>query len=299
MRQIQTVSLFFFLLFFVGCALIRPASELPPEDAFALESFRMGDYTSALQAYEELIEKKRNNQEEVPGAYFNHAGLSAFALGVTGRALDHLERAIHTDAANDSTYAALAVSYRAIDNLSREITHLENYLALFPEGGRADEFRIRYFETLVESMNWRQAYALWPQIAEEASHDIHFIEKYYQVNVTLGFEDVADGLAERLLTLDPDHFLAMDRLARKYFHRAENRYTKEMAAYDQNRTRRQYSQLLEAFEVLNEDFRKSLSYFLRLYAHHPTHEYASYLHNIYSRFQDDERARHYRRLMEQ
>ena len=300
-QQFSLTFLLLSLLFtgLISCNVLKPiVVEIDPEQA-AVEAYQAGDYETALSEYEALIAGQRSRQEEVKGSYFRYAGLSAFVLGQTSVALDYLERARHTDAVDDTVYAALARLYRQIDNLSREITHLENYLSDYPEGPEADEFRVRYFETLVESRNWEDAYALWPQIdAEDKDHE-GMVQMFYQVNKALGHEEKADSLAEQLLEFNPNHFEALDRLAKKYYNLAEARYRQEMDAYNRNRTNRQYALLLEAFEVLNRDYRRSLAYFLRLYESNPGKEYASYLHNIYVRFQDDERARYYRQQLGQ
>jgi tetratricopeptide (TPR) repeat protein len=298
-QQFRIKFLFISLLFlgFISCNVLRPVVvEVDPEQA-ASEAYMAGDFETALAEYEALIAAQRERQEEVNGHYFKCAGLAAFELDETTRALDHLERAQHTDAVDDLTYAALAKAYRRIDNLSREITHLENYLNNYPDGTEAPAFRLRYFETLVESRQWDEAYALWPQLDEPSRESETLINQFYQVNLALGHEEAADALAEQLIALNPDNYDALDRLARRYYDRADARHQKEMAAYDRNRTQRQYAQLLEAFDVLNQDFRKSLTYFLKLYDINPTREYASYLRNIYTRFQDDERARYYRQQM--
>ncbi len=297
MRLVFVHIFFLGLLFFGSCSVIRPVAVEVDEEEAAREAYVAADFEQALTEYEALIAAQRDRQEEVSGQYFKCAGLAAFELGETTRALDHLERARHTDAVDESTYAALAITYRNIDNLSREITHLENYLNHYPEGMEAPAFRLRYFETLVESRNWDKAYALWPQLDESSRESESMIHQFYQINVALGHDEAADALAEKLIALNPDNYDALDRLARRYYDRADARYQKEMAAYDRNRTQRQYAQLLEAFEVLNQDFRKSLAYFLKLYDMDPTREYASYLRNIYARFQDEERERYYRQQM--
>ena len=280
-------------LYFSSCSQIRPVAAEVDEERVAREAYSKGDYALALEEYERLIEDSRNSEQEVDGELFNCAGLAAFALGMTSRALDHLERARHTDAANEQTYAALALAYREIDNLSREITHLENYLTNYPEGELADALRVRYFETLVESKSWQQAYALWPELGEKSQNDYEMLNHYFEVNLALGHEDKADELAEALLEFDENNVVALDRLAKKYFYRAETLYQQEMEAYNKNRTHKQYAQLLDAFEKLGEDFRTSLRYFLRLYGLNPTREYASFLRNIYARFENDGRVRYY------
>lgn len=300
-QSYQIKFLFIWLLFFglISCNVLKPvAVEVDPEQA-AVEAYQSGDYETARSEYESLIAAQRSSQEEVKGVYFKYAGLSAYALGQTSVALDHLERARHTDAVDDQVYAALAKIYRQVDNLSREITHLDNYLSHYPDGAEADAFRARYFETLAEGRLWDEAYALWPDISEDKRDSEAMVQMFYQVNVALGHEERADSLAGQLLGFNPDNSEALDRLAKKFYDLAETRYQQEMDAYNRNRTNRQYALLLEAFEVLNKDYRRSLNYFLRLYNANPTREYASYLHNIYVRFQDDERARYYRQQLGQ
>lgn len=297
MRLFFAHIFFLGLLFFGSCSLIRPVAITVDEEDAAREAFVAADFETALIEYEALIAAQRERQEEVSGQYFKCAGLAAFELGEISRALDHLERARHTDAVDEATYATLSKAYRKIDNLSREITHLENYLNNYPDGMEAPAFRLRYFETLVESRNWDEAYALWPQLDESSRESEIMINQFFQINLALGYDEAADALAEKMIVLNPDNYDALDRLAKKYFNRADARYQKEMAAYDKNRTQRQYAQLLEAFDVLNQDFRKSLAYFLKLYDMKPSREYASYLRNIYTRFQNDERARYYRQQM--
>lgn len=299
MRRHLLHFLFLGYLFFSGCSILKPVTVEVDEEKGAREAYLSGNFEEALLQYELLIETRQGRQQEVEGRYYNFAGLSAFSVGQTTRALDHLERARHTDAVNDETYAALALAYREIDNLSREITHLENYLVNYPQGAYAPAFRIRYFETLVESQNWQQAFERWPELDEEARSQEALLNQYYLVNKSLGNEDEADRIAAGLIALNPDNYDALDRLAKKYFHRADERYQQEMAAYDRNRTQRQYAQLLEAYEVLNEDFRTALKYFIRLYDMNPTKEYASYLLNIYTRFQDDERVRYFRQKLQE
>lgn len=286
-------------LYFSSCSQMRPVSVEVDEEKAAREAYSMGDYELALEEYERLIEDQRDREEAVDGRFFNCAGLAAFSMGMTSRALDHLERARHTDAADAQTFAALAMAYRDIDNLSREITHLENYLTNYPEGELTEEFRIRYFETLVESKNYQQAYDLWPELDEGVKDDDDLMHQYFEVNLALEHEDQADELAETILEFDGNNMVALDRLAKKYFYRAETLYQQEMEAYNKNRTHKQYAQLLEAFEQLGEDFRTSLKYFLRLYELNPTREYASFLRNIYARFENDERVKYYEKQLEE
>ncbi len=295
----HTKYFFIFLIaaILAGCTTMR---SLPSEADAALaaeEAFLARDYEMALAKYETLIEDKRSRDEEVDGVYFRGAGLSAHALGKTGKVLDYLEPIRHDRGAGAEVFAALAKAYREIDNLSREITSLEVYIEDYPEGTEYDVLRLRYFETLVKSMNWEGALQLWPQIEAEASGNESLLNKYFTVNQALGNEETANEIAADLLRLNPDNTDALNRLGRMYFDRAVDIHERETRAYEQNRTHQQYNQLLQAYEVMNRAFRTALGHFLRLYELEPSRETASFLRNIYTRFNDEERARYYERQM--
>lgn len=69
-------------------------------------------------------------------------------------------------------------------------------------------------------------------------------------------------------------------MAHKYYWKAENRYQAEMKAYNENKTRKQYAELLKAFKIVTNDFKQSLEYYTKLYNLYPKPEYAKYLGNI-------------------
>ena len=71
-----------------------------------------------------------------------------------------------------------------------------------------------------------------------------------------------------------------------------------MKAYRENRTRKQYAILLEAFKQVSTDFRTSRDYFLRLYKINPDPAYAEYLGNIFTRLEDKEKAAYYKKRAE-
>lgn len=257
-----------------------------------------GDHETALAGYEALVADRRSRDEEVDAAFYRGAGLSAHAMGQTGKVLEYLEPIRHDRTAGAEVFAALAMAYREVDNLSREITSLEVYLENYPEGPEYNTFRLRYFETMVESMNWDQALKLWPQIEEEARGDESLLNKYLAVHEALGNEETANEIAAELLRLNPDNADALNRMGRLHFERAVEIHERETRVYERNRTHRQYNQLLQAYEVMNRDLRTALGYFLRLHELQPTRETASYLRNIYTRFNDEERARYYERQMQ-
>ena len=116
---------------------------------------------------------------------------------------------------------------------------------------------------------------------------------YLTVNKNLENEAIADQLANQILKMDKNNTIALEYYAEKYFWKAENLYTTEMNAYKKNRTTKQYNKLLKALDEVWPNFQKSRDYFLRLYKIDPKPEYAKYLGNIYTRYDDKEKAAYY------
>jgi len=290
MRNIHIISALF-LLFFSACALLRPYDDLASDAEAALEA---GDKAQALTHYDALIAAYHEDDERAPGAVYQQAGLLAYAMDDTSKSIDYLEQARHTSAANAETYETLAKAYREIDNLSREITMLEHYVENYPGTDAYQAMQYRLFETLEESRNYEQALALWDELEGEPQEDEGMMTVYLQVLQSLDREKEAVETAEDLLELNEDNLEALDFLAKRHFNQAVALYNREMQAYEDNRTHRQYAQLLDALEVVNTDLRIALNYFKQLYEQDPRSEYASYIANIYERFQDEEKARYYR-----
>jgi len=288
----RIVFVLFVMVFIAGgCAALH---QLDEKAEAADEIYETGDPAEALAAYEEVIAAYEEQEESVPPRIYRRAGLLAYELGDTGKTLDYLGEIRRTPHADAATHAALARSYREIDNLSLEITSLENYVDNYPDGEEIDEMRAMFFETLVESNNHEQAYELWPELEQSYRQEEEMVSAYMQVKQELGYEESVTELAEKILEVHPYNATALEWLARKHFREADERYNREMAAYDENRTHRQYAQLLEALEIVNTDLHIALDYFKRLFEKEPLPSYASYIASIYERLQNEEKAEYYR-----
>ena len=101
------------------------------------------------------------------------------------------------------------------------------------------------------------------------------------------------NLAKKINKIEPNNIDALEVLATEYYRIAEDSYQTEMKAYEQNRTNRQYRQLLAALEVINANFRTSRDYFEKLYKLDPNPRYATFLGNIYTRFDNKKQADYY------
>ncbi len=106
-------------------------------------------------------------------------------------------------------------------------------------------------------------------------------------------------MSRELLDLNPRHPAALEWNAKKYFWQGENRYKREMEAYENNKTTRQYRILLKELKKSTRDYKKALGFFEKLWAVKPSERerYASYLATIYARFGDKEKADHYKKFL--
>lgn len=285
------VSLTFaLLLLFSGCALLSPGE---PAYQQAYSSYIADDHAAALALFEKHIHKQSERGEIVADSIFLFAGMAAWQLGKNPQALDYLNRIRHSAAADGPVHLALAKLNREVDNLSREITALEQFIQITPEEEISGDIRARMFEVYAESRNYDQALQAWALAEPYAKDDEEMLGLYFQVLDQTDNQHKQYETANALLALNPQNTDALYFLGKHYFWLAENRYQKEMEAYEGNRTHRQYSQLLRALDVLNEDFRTSLQYFERLWDIDERSAYAQYLGNIHLRFDNRDKARYY------
>jgi len=273
-----------------SCTVSKQMSQLKTDATLAFEK---SDYSAALNAYDSLISLGTSRGKEADGAIYRNAGLAAWEVGQTQKTLDYLERAKELEAANGATYFTLAKAYLKIDNLSREIINLNIYLDSYPSGDEIDGVRCQLFLAYVKSENWDLAVDLWDNLHSDCKDSHNVLIAYLKMVKRSGDTEKVVATAERILKHEPGNTEAMESLAIELFNSAEAAYQSEMKAYQKNRTNKQYRQLLNALEIINADFQRSHDYFERLYKSNPDPRYAQYLGNIYTRFDNKQRADYY------
>lgn len=259
------------------------------------QSFENADFAAALAGYESIIENYKAEGRTAECPVYGKAGLAAMEMGNINQGLDYLLMDTYTPYATAETYYAMAEGYRNINNLSKEIMALEDYLEKFPEGDNITQVKEKLFNTYVESENWEKATGIWQEIPEENKSGEEMLTKWFEVNLELENMQVSDKLAGELLQINPNHTEAMEFKARKAYDNAEEHYQREMKAYEQNRTNRQYKRLLEELDKITAEFKVALNYYEKLWDLDPKPKYARYMSNIYVRFNDEEKADYYRK----
>lgn len=258
-------------------------------------AYTSGDYARALSTYEELINNWNDQHPQKENPYYDKAGHAAFLMQNYDRAIFHFAQSMHNKTASVETYTCLISYYREIKNFSKEMTTIEALMEAYPYSDEAKAEHSRLFEMLAETDRWEEAAEEWSKIIGEKN--IHQQELFFEVNRQLGNTAVCDSLSSVLLSKDNSNAVGLEWEAVKYYNRAEDRYSKEMEAYEQNKTNRQYLKLLEALDVVNADFRKARDNFEKLFNTTNDKRYANYLYNIYTRFQDEKKAAYYRERM--
>jgi tetratricopeptide (TPR) repeat protein len=272
-----------------GCTTTLSLADLQNKAEVA---YHEGDYATALQHYKKLIEKWNSNHTFEENPYYDKAGHAAFALKQYNMANDYFAHSMHYGTAGVQTYLTLIDYNREINNFSREMTTLKGLIEKFPDVAPETGAHERLFEMYVETGRWQEAAAETKHIGRES--DAGLLEQMLMVYNRIGNNEEEANIARQLLEMDSNNIAALEWQAKKYFEAAEARYNAETEAYEHNKSRRQYAQLLKGYEEAGEDYRKARDIFERLYKQNPERRYAIYLYNIYARFQDEEKANYYR-----
>ncbi|HCT31087.1 MAG TPA: hypothetical protein DIW31_10235 [Bacteroidales bacterium] len=288
-------------IFTIGCSTTKKISSSKTDITAqkhqeANNAFNLGEYQKALNIYEEVMEIKKTQNKKVDSTIYQNAGLAAWELKQTDKTIQYLEIAKRYPIATDKTYSILAKAFLEKDNLSKEITNLDIYITKYPQGAEFKDMQNQLFFAYIKSENWESAYKLWPSLESTTQGEAKSLVGYFTVCEKLGYKNQLDKVAQQILKLDANNIGALEHFAEKYYYLAENSYVKEMKAYQANKTEKQYQQLLAAYKIYFENYRIAKDYFLKLYQLNPKSRYATFLGNIFTRYENKEKADYYYNL---
>jgi tetratricopeptide (TPR) repeat protein len=253
-------------------------------------------YQEALAFYEQKIAEFDRAGQHAGGALYEKAGRAALFAGDSVRYEHNFKMAVYTEEASPFVYHHLAAYYRAQGNVSKEMMMLEPLEKNFPNSEEAISQRTRLFELGLISGQPRIALDLWPSIPDQYKTE-ELLTLYLMANRKVGLDDSCNQVANRILKVYPENKQALEWQAIRYYDLAEDRYQREIKAYEANKTNRQYKLLLAELDRSTDDMKQSLNYFNKLWKLDPNSGYATYLHNIYARFGDESKAAYYRKFM--
>ena len=277
-------------LFFASCGAPKVLTTAKNE----AESFEaQGNFSQALSAWTSYF--NTTEIEAVAGADFAQAAKTAFKAGNAAQAVGWFDQARYKNYADAEMYKTLAAIYQQQDNLSKELSALEyvkdNY------GTESADVNARLLAIYTEIDANEKAVAVWKTMDSSSKNEEANLQKYFEVNKALEREAVCDSLANVLLDKNAENLEALEWNAKKYYWAGQNRYEREMAKYNANKTRKNYNTLLKELDLVTADFKKALPYLNKLWKLNPGKEYAGYLANIYARFGDEEKTEYYKNFM--
>lgn len=279
-----------FLIFLTAFSTIENAKKTI---ATANKFMETNQTENALQVYETHINKIESKGKKASSIIYEKAGIVAHKNGNIDQSISYFTKASELNFKSKEMLILFADCYKKIDNLSKEIAVLEDYMKFFPEGENIMEVKLRLFETCLETENWMLAHHLWTDFGTSAEKDIYLLSIYLKINATQKTKN-AENLALKLLKLDNNNVIALEFFAEKYFWKAENCYQEEIEVYNKKKTKAQYNKLLVALESITKDFKTSLNYYQKLYKIAPEKKYAAYLSNIYGRLDNKDQSTYYK-----
>lgn len=120
----------------------------------AVDAYQGGDYAKAFVTAEQIIMKTGEKDKPAEGHVYAIAGKSAYLLEDYDQSLVYINAAREQGYSDEQTMVFQADNYHRIDNLSKEITLLEEYSKIHPGGKYIDTVRVRLFHTCLESENF-------------------------------------------------------------------------------------------------------------------------------------------------
>ena len=288
-KQILSVAVVAVLLVACGAPKVLTTAK---NEAITFEA--AGNYSQALSAWE--IYFNTTKIEDVAGADFAQAAKTAFKADKTTQALSWFDQARYKNYSDAEMYQILAAIYKQQDNLSKELSALEYTFEKYGTGIHKVNSRLLAIYTEIKAND--KAVEIWQAMDSSSRKNETNIENFFEVNKQLERNELCDSLAGVLLEKNAENLAALEWKAKKYYWAGQNRYKREMAKYDNNKTRKNYNVLLKELDLVTADFKKALPYLNKLWKLNPGKEYAAYLANIYARFGNEEKTDYYKKYMD-
>lgn len=292
----NTRNIFLFIILAVvgGCGAPK---NLVSHKENAEQAESAGNFSEAIDAWKNYF-AQFPGMNDLEGDVYAQAAQTAWKDGNTEQAIAWFDQARFRDFASAEMYSTLAEIYRKQDNLSKELSALEFLKQNFE--GEVEGVNSRLFSIYDEIDMTEKALKTWEELPQETKSTEQNLEKYFEMNKQLGNDEILDSVSLVLLEKNPENVNGLEWNAVKIYHEAEERYQREMAKYENNRTRKQYRILLGELDKVTANFRIALGYFEKLWKLKPESrkEYAGYMSNIHLRFNDEQKANYYRSFVE-
>lgn len=260
------------------------------------QAYTANNYELALMNWEKIISSSESKSKNVDPSIYAKAGIAAINLDKTDKAKGYLTQAYNKGVQTPEVLSQLAAVYKKSDNLSYEITYLEQLVKENSDAVEIDAYNDLLFDAYIRSQNWDKASALWETLSETSQKDLKNLSNWLSVQKALKNTDNILRISQQILKKDPNNTEALEVRAKHYYHKAEALYQREMTAYNTKKTRTQYIKLLKALKLATSDFKIARDDFESLYNSTKDKQYAQFLSNIYARLSNKQQSNYYKKL---
>lgn len=294
MRHKKSILIIITTLFLAGCGSQKVLTTYQDNARSAEEA---GNFEAATENWQSYLDKELAKGNPIPPVDFAHAAKTAYKAHKTDLAISWFDKAQHANYSDAEMYLDIAAIYKQKNNLSKELEALELLRNKFPDTTDSTGVNTRLFDIYSDISSNEKAAAIWPSINPENRKKEKYLTEYFAVQKHLDHDAVTDSTAKAILEVNPKSVDALEWLGVAYYHKAEDRYQREMKKYNANRTHMQHFKLVQQLNIVTDDFKKSLSYFQQLWKTKQDPRYATYMTNIYTRFKDPRKANYYRKFI--
>jgi tetratricopeptide (TPR) repeat protein len=292
-REVLFFSSLIALSFLVSCGTTKTVKLISQAEVLVDSGYKQ----RAISIYDLLIADTEGKGKPVPDSVYARAGMLALEFNDNHKAIGYLEKATSTAGADCSSLFLLSKAYRAIDNLSKEISALEQVIDNCSGFDSLFSVQTRLMHTYILSQNYDKALALWTKIPDGKESSEPLLTDYLTVLME-GDNDVeAMEIVKKLLKVNPKNTAGLFYLGSFYYLKAENKYRAEMDSYNANKTQRRYLYLVEQLKMITKDYQAAKFYFETLYKFEPNNRNAEYLANIFARLNNESKSQYYRSLI--
>jgi tetratricopeptide (TPR) repeat protein len=256
-----------------------------------------GNFESATENWRLYFDGQSTKGLEISPENYARAAKTALKANQADLALSWLEKAQAANYDDPEIYLMMAEIYRENNRLPDEKGVLETYRENYPAQTDTAGVNTRLFEIYTQLNDKGKASEIWADMSLEDRKQEKYLNEYFSIQKQLGHTAAVDSIAEEILKDSPENVKALEWLGEKYYKRAEEKYKVEMKKYEDNHTHVQHFHLVQALKTVTADFQKALAYFQKLWEIKQDPYYAPYLVNIYTRFEDNEKANYYRKFL--
>ena len=265
--------------------------------AEAAQAEAEGNYAAATESWNKYFGEQTAKGNEIAAENYARAAKSALKAERNDLAESWIALASAQGFTDPELQLDLATIYREKNELPKELSTLEAYRGKYDGEAGSVMVNARLFDLYTMMNNDAKASEIWPDLSDADRQKEEYLDEYFRIQLH-GDDDAAkDSVAAALLKVNPKHVKALEWLGERYYRKAETSYKQEMKAYEKTHTQAQYALMLQALKGINANFQKSLDYFSSLWELEQKSTYASYLANIYTRFNNSSKAGYYKQFI--